>query len=399
MPDWTQFSGTRRRLDFRGSADGVRVYDDYAHHPTEIAATLRAMREVVGDGRLVVAFQAHHYYRTAMFMAEFGAALGLADEVVVLEVFAPGEEPIPGASGMSMAANVPLPAAHVVFEPSWSKVAAQLVGRVPARRHRDDARRRRHLVARAGGPRPAARTGVRRMTVLESAARFTETAAAPRRRRWWLVAVVLIAVLGGVAWLVGWSSLLSVKEVRVLGTRTLSTDQVRTAAAIALGTPLARVSAADVTSRVEGLPQVAAVEVRHGWPDVVVVVVTEREPVAIVADPAGFTLVDAGGTSFDVVARRPADLPMLAAQGDAATAALQVVTALPQQLRDRVVRVRAATADDVVLVLGNGTKVRWGSPTDVDLKAEVMLALLPRRAAMIDVSAPSLPTTRGTRTR
>ena len=123
------FSGTRRRFDFKGTADGVRVYDDYAHHPTEIAATLSAMRDVVGEGRLVVAFQAHHYYRTAMFTKEFGEALGLADEVVVLEVFAPGEDPIPGASGVAMAANVPLPAEQVVFEPSWSKVAGQLVSR------------------------------------------------------------------------------------------------------------------------------------------------------------------------------------------------------------------------------------------------------------------------------
>ncbi len=123
------FSGTRRRFDFKGTADGVRVYDDYAHHPTEIAATLSAMRDVVGEGRLVVAFQAHHYYRTAMFTTEFGEALGLADEVVVLEVFAPGEDPIPGASGVAMAANVPLPADQVVFEPSWSKVAGQLVSR------------------------------------------------------------------------------------------------------------------------------------------------------------------------------------------------------------------------------------------------------------------------------
>ena len=123
------FSGTRRRFDYRGKADGVRVYDDYAHHPTEIAATLRAARGVVGDGRLVVAFQAHHYYRTALFVHEFGEALGLADDVVVLEVFAPGEEAIPGASGRTMADNVPLPAAHVVFEPSWSRVAGHLAER------------------------------------------------------------------------------------------------------------------------------------------------------------------------------------------------------------------------------------------------------------------------------
>lgn len=123
------FTGTRRRFDFKGEVNGIRVFDDYAHHPTEIAATLRAAREVVGDGHLVVAFQAHHYYRTAMFVEEFGEALGLADQVVVLEVFAPGEEPIPGASGQSMASHVPLPADQVVFEPSWSAVPKQLAAR------------------------------------------------------------------------------------------------------------------------------------------------------------------------------------------------------------------------------------------------------------------------------
>ncbi len=122
------FTGTRRRFEFKGAVHAIRVFDDYAHHPTEIAATLRAARQVVGTGRLVVAFQAHHYYRTALFLEEFGQALGLADFVVVLEVFAPGEEVIPGASGLSMAGAVPLPAGQVVFEPSWSAVASHLVG-------------------------------------------------------------------------------------------------------------------------------------------------------------------------------------------------------------------------------------------------------------------------------
>jgi UDP-N-acetylmuramate--alanine ligase len=125
----SSFSGTSRRFDYKGSAGGVAVYDDYAHHPTEIAATLRAAREVVGEGRIIVAFQAHHFYRTAMFSREFGEALGLADEVVVLEVFAPGEEPIAGANGRTMAANVPLPPEQVLFEPSWSAVPADLVAR------------------------------------------------------------------------------------------------------------------------------------------------------------------------------------------------------------------------------------------------------------------------------
>ncbi|MDE0975048.1 MAG: UDP-N-acetylmuramate--L-alanine ligase [Candidatus Nanopelagicales bacterium] len=121
------FSGTRRRFDFKGKAGGVRVYDDYAHHPTEIAATLRTARELVGPGRVIVAFQAHHYYRTALFSQEFGVALALADKVIVLEVFAPGETPIPGASGQTMATNVPLPPECVIFEPSWSAVAQDLL--------------------------------------------------------------------------------------------------------------------------------------------------------------------------------------------------------------------------------------------------------------------------------
>ncbi len=123
------FSGTRRRFEFRGEAAGVRVYDDYAHHPTEIQATLIAAREVAGRGRLVVAFQAHHFYRTDLFLTEFGQALGLADEVVVLEIFAPGETAIPGVSGRTLASHVPLPADQVAFEPSWSSVAGRLVSR------------------------------------------------------------------------------------------------------------------------------------------------------------------------------------------------------------------------------------------------------------------------------
>ncbi|MGI9197414.1 MAG: UDP-N-acetylmuramate--L-alanine ligase [Candidatus Nanopelagicales bacterium] len=124
------FTGTQRRFEFRGSVGDVRVYDDYAHHPTEVEATLRAAREVAGDGRVVVAFQAHRYSRTAAFAQEFGRALGLADEVVVLEVYSAGEQAIPGASGSVIAAAIPLPADRVEFQPSWSHVPASLVARV-----------------------------------------------------------------------------------------------------------------------------------------------------------------------------------------------------------------------------------------------------------------------------
>lgn len=124
------FTGTQRRFEFRGQVGTVRVYDDYAHHPTEVTATLRAAREVAGSGRVVVAFQSHRYTRTAVFAREFGEALGLADEVVVLEVYSAGEAAIPGASGSVIASAVPLPRDQVVFEPSWSKVPQALAQRI-----------------------------------------------------------------------------------------------------------------------------------------------------------------------------------------------------------------------------------------------------------------------------
>ena len=123
------YTGVRRRMELKGVAAGVRVYDDYAHHPTEVTAQLIAAREVAGAGRLVVAFQPHRYSRTLAFAEGFGRALGLADDVVVMEVYAAGEDPVPGATGASVAAHVPLPADRVHVEPSWSAVPAELVRR------------------------------------------------------------------------------------------------------------------------------------------------------------------------------------------------------------------------------------------------------------------------------
>src|SRR5919112_4075895 len=115
-----RFGGVHRRFELKGVVGGVRVYDDYAHHPTEVTAQLRAARAVVGSGRLVVAFQPHLYSRTREFAAGFGEALGLADEVVVMDVYGAREDPVPGVTGAMVAEAVPLPAECVLFEPSWS---------------------------------------------------------------------------------------------------------------------------------------------------------------------------------------------------------------------------------------------------------------------------------------
>ena len=123
------YSGARRRFEFKGEAGGVRLYDDYAHHHTELRATLAAARQIVGQGRLVVAFQPLRYTRTLRFHRELGEALGLADDVVVMEVYGSNEEPIPGATGALVADAVPLPREHVRFEPSFQAVPAWLAAR------------------------------------------------------------------------------------------------------------------------------------------------------------------------------------------------------------------------------------------------------------------------------
>ena len=94
------FPGVHRRLELKGESGGARIYDDYAHHPTEVRAALTALRELQ-PSRLVVAFQPHLYSRTRALAEQFGAALALADEAVVLDVYPAREEPVGELAGIS----------------------------------------------------------------------------------------------------------------------------------------------------------------------------------------------------------------------------------------------------------------------------------------------------------
>ena len=94
------FRGVRRRLEVKGERGGVRIYDDYAHHPTEVRAALSALRELE-PARLVAVFQPHLYSRTKVFATQFGAALALADEIAVLDVYPAREEPVGPLAGVS----------------------------------------------------------------------------------------------------------------------------------------------------------------------------------------------------------------------------------------------------------------------------------------------------------
>ncbi len=123
------YAGTYRRFQLVGTVNGVRVYDDYAHHPTEVANTLTAARTGVGDGRVVVCFQPHLYTRTQDFWRELAQALELADEAVVMDVCGDREDPIPGIDGEMVARAVAPGTARVTYEPSWD-AAAPVVARI-----------------------------------------------------------------------------------------------------------------------------------------------------------------------------------------------------------------------------------------------------------------------------
>jgi len=122
-----QFRGTGRRFQVIGHTRGLTVVDDYAHHPTEIAATLTAARAALAPGnRLVVCFQPHLYTRTRDFADAFGEALALADLVLVTDVYAAREDPIPGVTGQLVADAAIAHGVDTEYVPSLDEAVAAL---------------------------------------------------------------------------------------------------------------------------------------------------------------------------------------------------------------------------------------------------------------------------------
>ncbi|HUF23587.1 MAG TPA: UDP-N-acetylmuramate--L-alanine ligase [Vicinamibacterales bacterium] len=120
------FKGAERRFQVLGEAGGVTVIDDYGHHPTEITAVIDAAR-ASNPQRIVVAFQPHRFSRTRDLLAEFGPALGRADQIVLTEIYAAGEAPIEGVSGAALLAEVERHApGRVALEPTLAGLESRL---------------------------------------------------------------------------------------------------------------------------------------------------------------------------------------------------------------------------------------------------------------------------------
>ena len=122
-----KFGGTERRFELHGDRRGVKVYDDFAHQPTEVAAALNGARAVVGQGKIGTVFQPHLYSRTRLFAKEFAQALEASDEVVLLDIYAAREDPEPGVTG-ELILNASSKKDKMHYVKNWSEASVVAAG-------------------------------------------------------------------------------------------------------------------------------------------------------------------------------------------------------------------------------------------------------------------------------
>lgn len=212
---------------------------------------------------------------------------------------------------------------------------------------------------------------------------------------------LIVAILAGAAWAFLGSSLLVVRHVEVTGNRLVPAAQVRTAAEIRPGQPLARVNTTAAARRVDGIAAVLSATVRRSWPDTIVITVRERTPQLAVPAAGGYDLVDEYGVTVWWSAHRPASVPVLSAppavlRGNSGVrAAALVLRQLPAQLRARIMSLSASSATTVTLHLSGGVTVLWGGVGSAAQKWAELELLFKTHARAYDVSDPSTAVTQG----
>lgn len=229
---------------------------------------------------------------------------------------------------------------------------------------------------------------------------------AARSRRWrfrvllpYLVLLAVGAVAGGIGWVIYGTTVFAADHIEVTGSTTVSRAEIMRAAAVPTDVPLAQLDTTQIAERVKSLMPIANARVTRSWPNSVTIAVSERVAVAVLAKGGTISLVDAEGVAFRDVGSRPAALPEIAVARPSTTdpatrAALAVAHSLPLELRSKLTRITAATAEQVTLELANGRTVFWGGAEYNDRKATVTAALLSRPGKRIDVSDPDVVTVR-----
>jgi cell division protein FtsQ len=217
-----------------------------------------------------------------------------------------------------------------------------------------------------------------------------------------LVGILALAVLAGAGWALLGSSLLVVRHVEVVGDRLVTAAQVREAAKIKPGTPLASVNTQAAAARVAQLAPVLSAAVSRSWPDTIVITVRERTPVlAVAVAGGGYQLIDPYGVVVRSAVHKPAGLPLLSPAppvlrgSPAIRAVAAVVHQLPPTVRARLRWVSAASASAVTLHLAGRVTVLWGSASRTAQKSAELTLLLRTHARYYDISDPDTAVTRG----
>lgn len=221
-----------------------------------------------------------------------------------------------------------------------------------------------------------------------------------RPARWaYLVAAVLVLVL--LTWLIAFSSVLGVRSVNVVGTRVLTAQQVRAAADIRTGTPLARLDLGAVSSRLSAVGPIRSVTVTRSYPSSVTIRVTERvavgyRPIDPGASGGPALLVDRDNVAFRTVSAAPKHLPRLLvpATGAPSAAAASVAGTLPAKVVKLLSAVSAPSEESVTLMLRDGRSVLWGGTDRGSDKSRLLSVLLGQPGRYFDLSDPSSVTSR-----
>ncbi len=226
-----------------------------------------------------------------------------------------------------------------------------------------------------------------------------------RRRRLigWIALVAIIVIGGGGGYLLWGTSVLGLRTVTVSGStgdlEPALADAVRAAMPAPDGTPLIRIDVDQIEARVDAIPGVAVSTVSRKWPGTLRVVVTPRQPAALVAANSKLYLIDSAGVPYVTVSEKPAGLISLRlatpGPGDPATlAGLAVIAAIPADLTAQVESVTARSAYDVSLALIDGRTVAWGSAADSARKAQILPVVLTLQGTEFDISDAEIVTVR-----
>ena len=218
--------------------------------------------------------------------------------------------------------------------------------------------------------------------------------AAPKRhsKRPWIL--WLLCVLAGVFyWLIFHSQYFIATTVKVQGNKRVATEQISSAATVALNQPLIKLPSQDISKVISGIAEVKSVSVERGWPHTVLITVTERKPIAVANDGTQLVLVDdAGIAASGAIPEVPKG--MLVVTGAPSTtamhAAVTVIAGLPKDWK--VTGVDAPTQDSVTVHLDGGVNITFGSGVDIDQKVKVAAALMANKYTAINVSSPDAPT-------